>query len=445
MLLPMALHPVLQEKLHVGTTHIDMQAFTRRDVQLPIIAQKVHAVIGMRRAGKTIYLRQRQQEWQRNHGAESGVYINFDDDRLSDLPLEQLDLMLEEFYRTYPRLRAKEVVHWFFDEVQLVHGWERFVRRLLDTEKVEIIVSGSSAKLLSREVHTSLRGRGIETIIRPFSFREFLRYHRDEPSKAPHLFRSVERSLIEKRFRDYLVIGGFPEAQELNPLLRIELLQGYVDTLIYRDVVERFRITQVTALRWLVRHTMRNPASLMSIHRLHQDLKAQGLGISKDMLHALLGHLIDAFLLSTVPIATDSERRRNSNPRKVYPVDVALIRAFDRSGRPNIGHALETVVFNELERRKAEVAYVKTTDGYEVDFYARYLDGKEELIQVCADLHDAGTKERELRALVEAKQEYRRAKMRLLVLNFDQVAGIQTKDILVQPTYQWLLEKDNQH
>lgn len=156
-------------------------------------------------------------------------------------------------------------------------------------------------------------------------------------------------------------------------------------------------------------------------------------------MHALLGHLIDAFLLSTVPIATESERRRNSNPRKVYPVDPGLIGAFDSSGRANLGHALETVVLNELERRKAQVAYVKTTEGLEVDFHARRLAGEEELVQVCADPSAPETMDRQLRALQQAAAEYPRATRRLLVLSRDDALPVTAPGVLVQLAYEWLL------
>lgn len=408
---------------------------------LPAVPGKVHAVIGMRRAGKTTFLRQLQEEWRNSVPPERVVYLSFDDDRLTDLPMEQLGLVLEEYYRRYPELRGKKVVRWLLDEVQLVKGWERFVRRVLDTERVEIIVSGSSAKMLSREVHTSLRGRGMETVIRPFSFREFMRYRSTEPTRHVREFTAVDRSLIEKEFREYLTAGGFPEAQGLTGELRVDLLQGYVDTVLFRDIVERYGITQVTALRWLTRQCLRNPAGSLSVHRLNLDLKAQGLGVAKDALHAMMGHLQDAFLISTVTLATDSERRRNSNPRKVYPVDTGLINAFDRSGRTNVGHALETVVLHELERRKAEIGYVRTSEGYEVDFHSRFPDGKEELLQVCADTGSDDTLEREIRALKDAAVDYPRARQRLLMLTQDQVPAISGKGFVSQPVYEWLLSK----
>ncbi|MEI8191318.1 MAG: AAA family ATPase, partial [candidate division NC10 bacterium] len=164
-------------------------------------------------SSSSAFLRQLLDERREAGPAERAVYLSFDDDRLAGLELEQLGFLLEEYYRRHPALRGRETVYWFLDEIQLVPGWERFVRRVLDSEKAEIAVSGSSARMLSREVHTSLRGRGMATVIRPFSFREFLRHRGEEPRNEPRRWTPAERSLIEKRFREYLVEGGFPEAQ----------------------------------------------------------------------------------------------------------------------------------------------------------------------------------------------------------------------------------------
>jgi len=193
-----------------------------------------------------------------------------------------------------------------------------------------------------------------------------------------------------------------------------------------------------------VRQCLRNPAGSFSVHRLHQDLKAQGHGIAKDAVHALLGHLLDAFLLSAVSLATESERQRNSNPRKLYTADPGLIKAFDASGRSNVGHALETAVLNELERRRTEVGYAKTPDGLEVDFLARYLGGGEELIQVCADVSVADTLARESRALTAAAQDHSRAVRRLLVLDRDALTRVNAPGVEVQPAYEWLLAEPDQ-
>jgi len=438
----MSLHPVLNEKLNAAVAPGPELVATRRNAALPAIPGKVHAVIGMRRAGKTTYLRQLQSQWRASVEPARVVYLNFEDDRLAGLPLEQLGMLLEEYYRSYPEWRGRETVWWLLDEIQVVNGWERFVRRLMDTERIEVVVSGSSARMLSREVHTSLRGRGTETVIRPFSFREFLRHRGEEPEGKARALTSAKRSRVERFFGEYLAVGGFPEAQGLAAGLRVDLLQGYVDTVLFRDVVERRGVTQVAALRWLTRQCLKNPAGSFSVHRLHQDLRAQGLGVAKDALHAMVGHLEDAFLLRCVPLATESERRRNSNPRKIYPVDTGMIGAFDRTGRSNVGHALETVVLHELDRRQAEAGYVRTGTGHEVDFLARFHGGREELIQVCADTGPAETRERELQALEEALREHPRATPKLLVLNFEQLAVKVSPGVTVQAAYQWLLDVD---
>jgi len=435
----MTLHPVLIDKLNSALERAREEPFTRRDARLPAVPGKVHSVIGMRRAGKTTFLRQLLGERRAEVPVERALYISFDDERLAGIEVDQLGFLLEEYYRAQPALRGRESVLWLLDEIQLVPGWERFVRRILDSERVEVVVSGSSARLLSREVHTSLRGRGMASVIRPFGFREFLRHRGEEPTSEPRRWTAAERSLVEKRFREFLVEGGFPEAQGLAPALRIELLQGYVDTLLFRDVIERYEVSQTAALRWVVRHCLRSPAGRLSVHRLHKDLKAQGLGVARDLVHAMLGHLIDAFLLSAVSIATDSERKRNSNPRKIYPADPGLIKAFDASGRANLGHALETVVLNELERRGADVGYVRTHDGLEVDFLARHRSSGEELLQVCADPSGKSTLARELSTLAAAGEDYPRAERRLLVLDRDSAPRVEAREARVQPAYEWLL------
>ena len=435
----MTLHPILLDKLNAALAPRQPQQLTRRDASLPVISGKVHTVIGMRRTGKTTFLLQLLGAHREQVAPERAIYVSFDDDRLANLDADQLNLMLEEYYRRYPEFRGRETVYWFLDEIQLVSGWDRFVRRVLDTERVEIVVSGSSAQMLSREVNTSLRGRGMATVIRPFSFREFLRHHDEEPIEEPSRWVSAERSKIEKRFGEYLKAGGFPEAQGLPQTTRVELLQGYVDTVLFRDIVERYRVSQVAALRWLIRQCLRNPTSLMSVHRFYQDLKAQGHGVGKDAVHEMFGYLLDAFVISAVSLETESERRRNSNPRKVYPLDPGLIDAFDSSGRTNVGHALETAVLNELERRKAQVGYVKSAEGYEVDFHVRYPAGGEELLQVCADLSAPATLEREMRALAQTRAAYPQATPRLLVLNRDQALIDTAPDVVVQPAYEWLL------
>jgi len=181
-------------------------------------------------------------------------------------------------------------------------------------------------------------------------------------------------------------------------------------------VIERHGVSHPLALRQLVRHLLAHAAGLFSMNRFYNDLKSQGVRIAKDSLHAYLSHLEDAFLVYGVWLVTDSERRRMSNPRKIYPVDPGLIPIFDRSGHMQPSKALETVVCIELLRRGAEIGYVRTREGFEVDFLARWPGGDEELIQVCAEAQDAATLEREVRALQSAAEEHPGAALSLVTL-----------------------------
>lgn len=328
---------------------------------------------------------------------------------------------------------------WCLDEIQTVLGWEKFVRRLLDSEKVEVFLSGSSAALLSREVATAMRGRGWEVVLHPFSFEEVLRHRGLAVPAPPGLISAAERSTLEGAFVEYLGSGGFPEAQGLDGATRRQLLRDYVDVAMLRDVMERHGVANIAALRWLVRHLLENAAAPFSAERFYRDLKSQGLKVGKDTVHDLIAHLADSFLIRVVWMEAASERQRMVNPRKVYPVDPGLIPVFDRTGRPNLGHALETAVFVELERRRCEVTWVKTPEGNEVDFLARTADGTLELIQVCADASEPATATRELRALEEAAKAFPRAKRRLLTLTADALPRETPKGVTAEPAWEWML------
>jgi hypothetical protein len=206
-----------------------------------------------------------------------------------------------------------------------------------------------------------------------------------------------------------------------------------------RDVVERHQVSQVAGLRWMVRHLLGNAGGAFSVEKSYSALKSQGMRISKDTVHQLLGYLEDCFLVRTVWLEADSERKRMVNPRKAYPVDPGLIAVFDRSGRANTGPALETAVLIELERRGMAVTYVRTAEGHEVDFLARDPTGRAELIQVSADPSAAATAGRELRALEGAGRLFPRATRRLLTLTRDAVPSAVPRGIRAQAAYEWML------
>ena len=408
----------LLQQLITDSLTAPIPAFTRRDAHLPALPRKAVAVIGMRRSGKTTFLWQCLAD-RLAAGAprEALLYLNFEDERLSDFQSADLQWIVEAYYRTVPNLRDRHRVTFFFDEIQNIHGWETFARRLIDSEQADLFLSGSSARLLSREVATSMRGRALETVIHPFSFREVLRHTGTEPDHPSGSWSKALRTQIDGRLRDYLSGGGFPEAQGTSPRDRIELLRSYVDVAILRDVIERHSVTNPLPLRWLQRHLLANPAASFSVQKFYDTLRSQGVSVGKDTLHTFLSYLEDAFLVRVISLHTASERQRMVNPRKVYPIDPGLIAVYERTGRLNVGHALETVVLLELERRGCEVAYGRTVEGFEVDFVARNPEGHWSLIQVCADLTDRGVREREIRALASAAAEQPNAIPLLLTLD----------------------------
>jgi predicted AAA+ superfamily ATPase len=409
------LRPIIRQKI-LDAEAAPIPVFTRRDIHVPGIPNKAVAVIGMRRTGKTTFLWQVLSDRVAAGTPREGIlYFNFDDERLAELAAADLSVLLEEYYRLHPEWRDGRRALFLLDEIQVVEGWERFTRRILDTENVDLFLSGSSARMLSREVATSMRGRAMEALVFPFSFREFLRHHGRE-IEDPHRANKAERSSLRRDLETYLAVGGFPEAQGASERDRQELLRGYVDAALLRDVIERHGVSQPVALRQMTRHLLAHAAGLFSVNRFYNDLKSRGVRISKDSLHAYLGHLEDAFLVHSVWLAADSERRRMSNPRKVYPVDPGLIPIFDRSGRMQPSKALETAVCIELLRRGAEIGYVRTREGFEVDFFASWPGGRQELIQVCSEVQDAATREREVRSLLAASREHPGAALSLVTL-----------------------------
>ena len=430
---------VLQEKLALGISR-EIPDLTPRSAATLELPDKARSIIGMRRAGKTFFLYQ-QMARQLNEGRQRHqlVYLNFEDERLPNLNADACTFLLDEYYRLHPEFRGTETVTWCLDEIQLVSGWESFVRRILDSEKVDVFISGSSAKMLSQEVATSMRGRALETVIYPFSFSECLSHAGSPIAAEIDVISPAERSRLEKALIDYLRDGGFPEAQGLSTTQRTALLRTYVDVALLRDIVERHNITNFIALRFLTRHLLAHAGRQFSIQKIHGLLATQGLPVAKNTLHEFLNHLEDAFLVRTVWMEATSERQRMVNPRKAYPVDPALIALFDRTGKPNTGHALETTVLIELERRGAEVTWVRTPGGYEIDFFARYPDGAEELIQVCADASSPDTAERELRALIDAHAAHPKSRRLLLTLSHNTlpVAPL-PKGIELIPAWKWL-------
>jgi len=426
---------LLFEQLIADFHERPLPILTPRDTRLPALTGKIDAVLGMRRSGKTTFLFQRMQELlDQGIAKERMLYINFDDDRLLPMTTQELGSIGDAWFRMFPQHKNK-TCFFFFDEIQNVPGWEAYLRRLLDTEQVQLVVTGSSAKLLSREIATSLRGRAIGSEIFPFSFRESLLHEGINPgNQRPG---SSLRAVLENRLRRYLVVGGFPEVQGIADEYRIRMLQEYVDAVVLRDIVERHRVGNIKPLRYLIRHLLSAPATLFSINKFYNDLKSQGIACSKDTLHDYFVWLEDAYLAYSIPIEARSERVRQTNPRKVYAIDTGLAQAFSHVPQSDQGHLLENFVFMELRRKGVHITYYRTKKGYEVDFMTTSLHGETALYQVALHLRDEKTRNREIRALTDAMEETGIKHAMIVTLEQEEMLPTPAGVIEIQPAWRF--------
>ncbi len=411
---------------------------------LPDASNMARVIIGMRRSGKTYLL---FQEMQRliDAGIEKNrlLYINFEDDRLQPLGPDVLDRTLETFYRLNPAARSEDA-YVFLDEIQVVDGWSRFARRVLDTESARLYVSGSSAKMLSTEVATEFRGRGYTVELLPLSFAETLLYSDIElPTGRPG---SRMRSQLEAAFGEYLRVGGFPDAQKLVEAERIQTLQDYVQLVLLRDIIDRHEVKNVRAVRYFALALLQSSSSLTSVNKIANDLKSRGIAVGKDTLYDLLGHFIDAFLLFTIPVFDRSLRVREANPKKVYAIDPGLAFAVSPAGVSNQGARLENSVYLELRRRQrgprdGAISYYSTAAGTEVDFIVGDPETGHatQLLQVCADMSKASTRERELRALADAMGETGLRESTILTMHDSEEIPVESGVIHVVPAWAWML------
>jgi len=416
----------------------DLPKFTRRHAKLPWLPNKIDTVIGMRRSGKTWFIFQAISDLlSKGIPKESILYLNLEDERLLPMTVTDLQKIPDVYYRRYPHLRDKECT-FFFDEIQNISGWERFIRRLLDTENIHICLTGSSAKLLSREIATSLRRRSISTEIFPFSFQEMLEHTMVDIGDCTRPG-SKKRALLENRLASYLLEGGFPEVQGIDAGYRIRILQDYLDVVILRDLVERHKISKTVPLRYMIRHLMNATAGLFSVNKFYNDLRSQGVACGKNTLHEYLDHLSDAYLFFQVHVHTRSERVRMVNPRKIYTIDTGLVEACSRRIQKGWGHLLENFVFTELRRSYGIIEYYKTKSGHEVDFLVTDRQGRRSLFQVTADLQNPGTRTRELKALNDAMQECGLREAAVITLNEEEQLEAESGRIYVLPAWLWAL------
>lgn len=285
-----------------------------RRLRIETVHGKAAVCIGVRRSGKSTYMFQVIQRLLAGGVPRQNIlYLNLFDDRLHNLRQDKLGLISEAYYSIYPEKKNTETVYCFFDEIQAAPGWEPFVDRVMRTEKCEVYLTGSSARMLSKEIATQMRGRALAWEMFPFSFREFLDYKEIESEGA---LSTKKRLLVQKAFGEYWETGGFPEVAGLGRNLRIKTHQEYFHTILFRDLIERHAISHPRAVTDLAHRLVDNTASLYSVNSLTGYLKSLGHKAPKSAVSDYLEWFEDAFFLFTVRIFDPSRARSNTNPKR---------------------------------------------------------------------------------------------------------------------------------
>lgn len=320
----------------------------KRDLIFPDVTGMINVAIGMRRVGKSYLIFQKIRAL-----LESGIeleqilFINFEDDRLLPMSHTTLGQLLDAFYSLYPKNHDREC-YFFLDEIQNVEDWAIVIRRFYDTKKVRLYLTGSSAKLLSKEIATSLRGRSIATEVWPYSFTEYWKAQNIAPPSQPFGKKTADQFL--SHYNDYFTVGGFPAVQHLHENERRTVLQTYVDSVIFRDIIERYKITNIALIKYLIKSLIKNVSSPFAINKFYNDVKSQGIKVGKDTLYQYLEYIEDTFLAFTVPLFTESIRKMQVNAKKVYIVDNGLVRAQRLGLTLNHGNLFENQVYLDLRR-----------------------------------------------------------------------------------------------
>jgi uncharacterized protein len=420
---------VKMEKGHLKEILFDQRAVFNqpkelicRNVELESYIKTGQVVIisGIRRCGKSSLLYLIKEKMQLEESA--WCYFNFDDERIvSDVSV------LDRIYNLHIEIFGAEPV-LFFDEIQNIENWEKFVNRMYE-KGTKVFVTGSNAKLLSSEIATSLTGRNRVLELFPFSFSEFLIFHDKKYDLAKRT--SKDKALLIKDFNQYMETGGFPLVVKENDL---ELINSYFQDILYRDIISRYKLSQVNEIKQIGLYFASNAGKLFSYSTLQDISGVKSSSSIKDYLH----YYEQSYLFYFLKKFDFSVRKQIMNPKKVYSVDQAISNRLGFAFSENKGRILENIIFIELLRRGKEVYY--HSGKYECDFLVKEGLNVTQAIQVTWALNGANW-ERETRGLKEAMQNHKLEKGNLIVCEMEESEALTGDNIIIIPAWKWLLER----
>lgn len=413
----------------------------------PKAGNLVTVIVGMRRSGKTYRL---FQEMKRVHA--SGVpwdrilYFNFEDDRFDPLVPTVGDEVLDTFYELNPE--AYDGAYLFLDEIQEMRDWDKWARRIVDTRKATMYVTGSSSKLLSTDVASAFRGRAIDYELLPYSFREYVRVHEPGIDVDQAIMSSKDEARCRVLFDRYLRQGGFPAVQTEQGERLVMILQSYVKKVVAQDVIERHNLSNPQVVSLFSQRALATNGREFSVRKVENDFRSQGITTNRAALAEALRYFEDAFLLAAVRRFSRSFADNARSPSKVYAIDPGLAYANSLSPTQDVGQRLEDAVYLELRRRNAGmregiISSLRTEGhGYEVDFVVGDALSQQgfSLYQVAVGISDAPVRRRELRALQEAMTERHLDEGFAIVLEGEaEEVSLEEGIVHIVPAWSWFL------
>lgn len=384
-----------------------------------------YVFVGIRRAGKSYLLYQRiQQLLADGTGWDEILYVNFEDERLAGMGTEDLNLLLEthmEMYGKRPTL--------FLDEIQNIPGWEKFARRLADT-KYRVYITGSNAKMLSSEIQTTLGGRYINVNVYPYGFMEYLTANQVVVDTNT-LYATESRAMILRYFDDYFRFGGFPEGAVLRA--KRDYLSSIYQKIYLGDIATRHAVTNTFALRVLFKKLAESVMQPVSFSRLANIIASTGVQVGKATVINYLEYAKDAWLLTPVRNIVGKLVEKETTP-KYYFTDNGILNLFLLDAETSLLENLVAITLLRKYGREDAVFYYRK--NIEVDFY---IPDEETAIQVCYNLSDAATLERETKALINLDKVLPCKKLLVITRNEESVLTLGGKSINVVPVWKWLL------
>ncbi len=417
----------------------DLPNSIKRDTEIKT-SSKIQTIIGARRVGKTYLLFNKMKELLDSKiDKKQIIYLNFEKPILHDISYKEIKEIIEIHWSVYPETANKKI-YLFVDEPQNLGNWEIAIRDLHDQENFIIFITGSSSKLLSREIATSLRGRAISTTLLPLSFEEFLRF------KGFNFFKNELSTAIKAKimnyFEEYLKFGGYPEiVLEEDENNKIKILKDYFDLTIYKDLVDRYRIKNTQVIKWMVDCMVSSTAKNVSLNNMFLILKSKGIKVSKNTLYEYFSMLEDSFFLFALRKFDYSAQKKALSIPKIYLDDSGFLNLFSLE---EYGKRLENAVFLQLMRDKKEldnINYWKSSEDKEVDFVLSRGKKVVSAIQVCYSLNEQKTMEREIMSLLDSLKTFKLEEGLILTKDESDEIIVKGKKIIIKPVWKWLLEQ----